>query len=142
MEQFANFFINHWELFLALGIILGLLLGDSLFRGARGYMGVSPVQATSLINHEEAILLDVREDNEFIEGHILNSLHIPAGRLTTRIKEIEKYRNRSIIVVCRSGNRSARISSFLHKQGFSQVYNLDGGLLAWKNANLPITKKR
>jgi len=142
MEQLSSFVINHWELFLALGMIFVLILGEPLLRSAQGYLGIGPQQAIALINHEDALVLDVREDNEFMEGHILRALHIPVGRVMDRLKELDKYRNRPIITVCRSGSRSGRISALLHKQGFVAVYNLEGGILAWQNANLPITKKR
>jgi rhodanese-related sulfurtransferase len=87
------------------------------------------------------VVIDVREENEFKEGHILHAMHIPAGRLTNRMKELEKYRDRPLITVCRSGSRSGRVSALLRKQGFATVYNLEGGLLAWQNANLPLTQK-
>ncbi|CAK0769296.1 phage shock protein E [Gammaproteobacteria bacterium] len=142
MEQFTQFFLHHWELFLVLGVILGMLFGEPLLRGTRGYQGVGPLEATGLISHQNALVLDVREENEFKEGHVLNSIHIPAGKLSDRGKELEKHRERPVIVVCQSGNRSGRASSFLHKQGFSSIYNLDGGLVAWRSANLPLTQKR
>jgi len=142
MEQLGNFIVNHWELFFALTIIVGLLIGEPLLRRAQGYLGVGPLEATALINHQDALVLDIREENEFREGHILHALHIPAGHLTSRIKELEKYRTRPIITACRSGSRSRAISALLHKQGFATVYNLEGGLLAWQNANLPLTRTR
>jgi rhodanese-related sulfurtransferase len=142
MEQFGSFVVNHWELFLALGVILGFIFGEPLLHSAQGYLGVGPVEAIALVNHEDALILDVREENEFKEGHILHALHIPAGRLMDRVKELEKYRSRPVITVCRSGSRSGRVSALLRRQGFSTVYNLEGGLLAWQNANLPLTKKR
>jgi rhodanese-related sulfurtransferase len=142
MEQFGSFIVNHWELFLALVIILGLIVGEPVLRRAQGYLGVGPMEATGLINHQNAVVLDIREENEFKEGHILNAMHIPAGRLADRMKELDKFRNRPLITVCRSGSRSGRTSAFLRKQGFTTVYNLEGGLLAWQNANLPLTQKR
>jgi len=142
MEQFTQFFLHHWELFLVLAVILGMLFGEPLLRSTRGYQGVGPLEATGLISHQNALVLDVREENEFKEGHVLNSIHIPVGKLSDRGKELEKYRERPVIVVCQSGNRSGRASSLLHKQGFASVYNLDGGLVAWRSANLPLTQKR
>ena len=141
MQQFSNFVVNHWQLFLALAILVTLVVREPLMRGAHGYTGVGPVEATGLINHQDAIVLDVREDNEFKEGHILHALHIPVSRMSSRIHELEKYRTRPIIVACLSGSRSGRVCSLLRKQGFESVYNLDGGLLAWQNANLPVTQK-
>ncbi len=141
MQQFSEFAVNHWQLFLALAIIIAMIVREPLMRGAHGYAGVGPMEATSLINHQDAVVLDVREDSEFKTGHVLGALHIPSGRVSGRINELEKYRNRPIIVACHSGSRSSRICSLLRKQGFEKVYNLDGGLLAWQSANLPLTQK-
>lgn len=141
MEQLGNFALNHWELVLALIIILGLLLGGPWLNGARGYLNITPTSATTLINHEDALVIDVREDQEFRDGHIINALHIPTGEVPIRLKELEKYRQRPIILVCRSGNRSGRSAAFLHQQGFTLLYNLEGGIIAWQNANLPVVRK-
>jgi len=141
MEQLGNFVFNHWELFLALTIILVMLSGDSWFPSAQGYLNVTPFAATNLINHADALVIDVREDNEFRDGHIINAVHIPMGDLARRLKELEKYRQRPIIVVCRSGSRSYRGAAFLHKQGFNPLYNLDGGIIEWQRANLPLIRK-
>lgn len=142
MEQFSSFVINHWELFLALVIILGMIVGEPILRRAQGYLAVGPMEATGLINHQDAVVLDIREENEFKEGHILHAMHIPSGRLADRMKELDKYRSRPLITVCRSGSRSGGVCTLLRKNGFTMVYNLEGGLLAWQNANLPMTQKR
>lgn len=141
MEQLGNFVLNHWELFLALVFILAMLGGNNWFQSAQGYLNVVPFTATALINHEDALVLDVREDQEFRDGHIINSVHIPTGDLVKRLKELEKYRQRPIILVCRSGNRSRTSAALLHKQGFNPLYNLEGGIIAWQNANLPLIRK-
>lgn len=107
----------------------------------RGFSSIHPSMATQLINRENALILDVREDNEYREGHIVNSVHIPVGYLGDRMKELEKFKDRPIIVGCRSGQRSSQACTILKKQGFDTVYNLNGGILAWKNDNLPLTKK-
>ncbi len=142
MQQFTTFFLHHWELFLALGVILAMLLGDPLLQKARGYQAVDPSEATILHNRQDALILDVREDSEYKDGHILGSVHIPLGQLTSRIKELDKHRSRPIIAACRSGSRSGHVCALLRKQGFEQIYNLRGGLMAWQNANLPITRKK
>lgn len=106
----------------------------------RGIKEVDTLAALQLINHKNALVLDVRETNEFESGHILNSRLIPLGKLKERIGELEKYKDRPIVLVCRSGNRSDSASSSLGKQGFSQVYTLAGGILAWQKAKLPLVK--
>jgi rhodanese-related sulfurtransferase len=82
----------------------------------------------------------VREESEYADGHVLNSKHIPLGKLKQRIGELEKYRERPVVVICRSGQRSASACILLGKQGFAQAYNMNGGILAWKKASLPLEK--
>jgi len=93
-----------------------------------------------LINRNNALVLDVREQGEYDGGHIINSRLIPARQVKERIGELEKYRNRPIVVVCRSGSRAVPITSWLGKQGFKETYLLNGGILAWQKANLPLEK--
>ncbi len=140
MEQYIEFAGNHSQLFLAFSVVLGLLIWNILGEKLTGVVPILPLQATLLINHENALVLDVREDNEYAEGHILNSLHIPVGQLSAKIKQLEKYRNRPIIASCRSGNRSSHACRVLKKNGFERVHNLKGGIMAWENASLPLTK--
>jgi rhodanese-related sulfurtransferase len=106
----------------------------------RGLRDVETTGAMQLINHKNALVLDVREANEFKGGHILNAKHIPLGKLNSRLNEIESHRDQPIVVVCRSGNRSASACGLLKAQGFGQSYNLTGGMLAWQKANLPVTR--
>jgi len=119
----------------------GAILLWSLFGNRfRGVKEVDTTAALQLINHKSALVLDVREPNEYDAGHILNSKLIPLGKLKERMGELEKYREQSIVVVCRSGNRSGTACYLLGKQGFAQAYNLAGGMLAWEKINLPVEK--
>lgn len=138
--QLTTFIVNHWELFTAFGVIVGLLMASSHIAKLKGIHPVTPDGTTSLINHDDAVVLDIREDNEFKDGHILNSIHIPMGKISERLKELEKYKDNPVVIACQSGNRSADVGNTLKKEGFKKVYNLTGGLLAWKNANYPVTK--
>ena len=106
---------------------------------ARGE-GSGSTGALQLINHKNAIILDVREENEFKGGHILNSKLLPLGKIRERVGELERYREQPVVVVCRSGQRSAAACVLLGKHGFSQVYNLTGGVQAWQKASLPLEK--
>ena len=135
MQQFVEFAIGEWPLFLALLIILALL-ARSFLSAAKA---VRPAEATRLIHHNGAIVVDVRTDKEFQEGHVLNALHIPLGMLQNRLAELQDYKSRTLIMVCRSGARSGQAASILAKQGFEDVYNLSGGMMAWQSASLPVT---
>ena len=138
MDRLLEFSVNHWDLVLALIIILMMTFGGGIMRRIRGFKEVTAVDAVALMNREEAAYIDVREDKEYSEGHLLGSVHIPLGQLLDRIDELDKYRQKPVIVGCRSGNRSAMGCARLRKAGFEQVYNLQGGILAWQNVNLPI----
>lgn len=124
----------------AMAVVSGGLFLQSTFKP--GSKSVSPVEATLLINKEDAIVLDVRDSNEFHQGHIPNARHIPLKDLAQRLSELEKFREQTIIVNCLSGGRSAQACAVLKKEGFNQVLNLDGGISAWEQAGQPITKKR
>ena len=140
MAHLGEFISSHWMLVLALVVIAGLLAMDIYKRKLLGFQDIKPPEAVRLINHEEAIPVDVREDKEYHEGHILNSLHIPYGLIEKRLAELEPYKAQALIVYCRSGQRSAQASAVLRKQGFERVYKLSGGMLAWRGADLPIVK--
>lgn len=142
MQQLMEFTGNHAMLVSLFVLVSAMLMWNLLGGNLSGIEELGPFQATQLINHEEAVVVDVREDNEFAGGHIINSLHIPMSGLKDKLKRLEKYREHPIILSCRSGSRSLQAASTLKKQGFQRVYNLKGGVLAWQNANLPLTTQK
>ncbi len=140
MSQFIEFAIKHWDLFLALAIILFMMFSGGLTSRLRGFTEIGATEAVQLINHEGATLLDVREDKEYQDGHILDSIHIPLGKLAGRLDELEALKSKPLVIGCRSGHRSATACAQLRKQGFEKVYNLKGGVMAWQSAGLPLQK--
>jgi len=140
MQQFGEFFLNHWDLFLALAVILGMLFWQSFGGRIRGYRDVEPLDAVQLMNREDAVLVDVREEPEMKDGFIAGSVHIPLSKFGERAGTLDGSRGKPVIVGCRSGHRSARAAGMLRKRGFEPVYNLRGGIMAWQNANLPLSK--
>lgn len=135
-----QFVIQNWYLFLALAVIAYLLLAGPLLRAIRGIKTLPVSQAVLLMNHESAVVVDVREPDEFRAGHIPNAINIPLGTLSGRLKDIEKYKDRPILLSCRTSQRSAQAATLLRKQGFTAAHILGGGITAWQNENLP-TKK-
>lgn len=124
-----------------IGIFSGIMLLWSLFGNRfRGVKEVDSSGALQLINHKNALVLDVREESEYKSGHVLNSKLIPLGKLKERMGELEKYKGQPMVVICRVGNRSGTACYLLGKQGYTQAYNLAGGVLAWKKNNLPLEK--
>ncbi len=141
MDQLIAFISHNTLLVIAIVIVAAMLLNSLFAEKLRGYRSVTPSQSTLMINHDDAIVLDVRENNEYAAGHIINAIHIPLSTLNNRLNEIDKHKNKKIIVACRSGHRSSHACATLKKQGFDEVYNLSGGVMAWENAGLPLVKK-
>lgn len=139
MAQYLEFVVNHWFLFLLLLVILGLLAHNLIF-GEKG--SVDAHAATDLINRQEAVVIDVRANADFAQGHILNAINIPANGFAQQLGILQKYKDKPIIVNCRTGGQSQQACRTLRKAGFAQVYNLRGGILGWQNANLPVTRKK
>src|SRR5665647_307543 len=136
----VQFIINN-ILPISIAFFSGLMLLWSLFGNrVRGIKEVNSMAALQLINHKNAVVLDVREQSEYDAGHVLNAKLIPLGKLKERLAELEKFKDQPIVVVCRSGNRSGTACSLLGKQGFAQAYNLAGGVQAWQKNNLPLEK--
>lgn len=140
MNEYIEFTNNHPMLVGSFFAILTLLVFNLFGSRLRGYNVASPADATTLINRNDAIVIDVRTEKEFNQGHIVNAIHIPQASITERIAELEKYKHKPIIVTCRTGQRSAQACSTLKKQGFDHTYNLAGGVVAWQGANFPLTK--
>ncbi len=126
----------YWAAFAA---VSGSLL---VFTSLKGGRGVSPAQATMLINREDALVVDVRETGEYAAGHLLNARHIPLAELDKRLGELEKFKDKPIILNCQSGSRSASACGTLQKAGFTRVHNLEGGIAAWEQAGMPISRKK
>jgi len=97
---------------------------------------VTPKQAASMFAKKEAIILDVRELDEWHAQHITGAIHIPLAQVEQRLGELAQYKNSPVIVQCRSGKRSARAADTLQSAGFTQVYNLTGGINAWAGDGL------
>jgi rhodanese-related sulfurtransferase len=115
----------------------GALLWPSLQR--RGQK-VTSLQATQLINQGKSVIVDVREPAAFAAGHLRDAKNIPLKELPNRISELEKFKSKTVIVVCQTGVQSAKAASQLKKAGFNDVVSLSGGLAAWQAQGLPLAK--
>lgn len=140
MEQLKEFISHHTYLWMAFFTLLAMLVYTEFTRKSRGILDVGPMDATRMINHQNAILLDIREPKERDGGSIVNSIHIPLADLDGQLAKLEKYKEKTIIAYCRSGQRSATACSRLRKKGYTKVYNLKGGVMAWQRDNLPLIK--
>jgi rhodanese-related sulfurtransferase len=101
---------------------------------------VGNLEATRLINSANAVLVDVRETKEFEGGRLPKAVHIPLSQLDSRGSELARYAGRPVVAYCMSGNRSRMAGRALARLGFTDVYHLQGGYRAWKDAGLPVEK--
>lgn len=132
---------NHSLLVMGFVGVLGLIIWTEFTRATRKYKQADATQAVKLMNNDDSLVLDVRDDNEVRDGKIQGAKHIPLGQLDKRMSELEKNKDKPILVYCRSGNRSAHACASLTKHGFADVTNLSGGFNAWQSANLPVVKR-
>ncbi|MFQ5757398.1 MAG: rhodanese-like domain-containing protein [Acidiferrobacterales bacterium] len=138
--EYVDFAIKYWYLFVALLVVLALLGLGPVSELIHGIKHVNVWDAVRLINHESAVVVDVSEQHEFKMGHIPNSINVPLAGLAKRVKELEKHKERPVVLSCRTGNRSSRGAVILRKHGFENVYTLTGGTSAWERDNLPLEK--
>lgn len=97
---------------------------------------ISPKEASVMTSEQKAVIIDVREDSEWNEQHIPGAIHIPLAQLNDRLLELEQYKQSPVVTQCKAGGRSAKAFDVLKLAGFSKVYNMDGGIMAWEKAGL------
>lgn len=122
---------------------LGLTIGIFLLSGysfaetdAIKTESVSPKEASVMHVEQKAVIVDVREDEEWNEHHIPGAVHIPLAQLNERLSELKQYKDSPVITQCKGGKRSAEAQIALKSAGFSKVYNMDGGIQAWDKEGL------
>ena len=139
-----KFIIDNWYLFVVALVSGGMLLWQTFGKSASGGARVSTSDAVQLINRERAVLIDVSEPAEYAAGHAAGSRSVPLANLQSAGNnvpgELPKNKALPLVVVCSNGNRSMRAVSALKGLGFENAKALAGGLVAWREANLPIEK--
>lgn len=138
MGQLGQFITNHWALWLALVVILSLVLINELHSQKKRAKELSPNAAIDLINHENAVVIDLRDPELFRAGHIIGAICTPADDFSQ--KRMEKYKTKPLILVCARGLQSVVMATKLRTQGFTQPMILAGGITAWQAAGLPLVK--
>jgi rhodanese-related sulfurtransferase len=135
-----SFIQSNWMLILVLILSGAMLVWPLVQRRLSPSKDVGNLEVTRLINSANAVLLDVRETREFEGGRLPNAVHIPLSQLESRGSELARNTARPIVAYCMNGNRSRMAAKALARLGFKDVYNLQGGYRAWKDAGLPVEK--
>ena len=136
--KLIEFVTANWMLIL-MALSSGGMLAWPLIRGSGG--GTLTAQgAVQLINRERAVLVDVREPEEFATGHMIGAKNVPLNQLDEKLASTVKNKNVPLLLVCATGARAQRAVAMAKKLGYEQAQAVAGGLKAWKEANLPVEK--
>ena len=136
--EFNLAFVTENIILLAIAFASGAMLLWPMIMKRTAGASLNTLGATRMINDTQAIVLDVRATGEFEAGHLPNARNIPLAELGQRTGELPA--GRPVIVCCNTGMTSAKGAAALRKAGREEVFNLDGGLNAWRQAGLPVVK--
>jgi rhodanese-related sulfurtransferase len=139
MQEVFSFLQHHLALLTAFIAILILLAIFEYIKSKKSAACLSPVVATQMINHQNAVVLDIRNREAYAAGHIVNAISIPITELETHYKKLEPSKKQPIIVLCGTGQESPRAAELLTKNGFN-TFILAGGIRGWKEAEMPLIK--
>tara|TARA_B100000963_G_scaffold192719_1_gene167811 strand:+ start:195 stop:596 length:402 start_codon:yes stop_codon:yes gene_type:complete len=131
--ELINFLIEHYYLSLPLLVTIILLINAT---SKKGGTKISPQNLVALSNNETAFIVDLRDSEQFQNGHITGSINIPFLNLSNRTNEIPQ--DKSVILVCEMGNVSPNAGELLKKEGIKELLILKGGINEWRIQNLPL----
>ena len=135
-----KFIVDNWMLIL-IALSSGGMLAWPLVRGANAG-SLTAQGAVQLINRERAVVVDVREPEEFAAGHVTGAKNVPLNQLEEKLAAAVKNKSVPLLLVCATGARAQRAVATAKKLGYEQAQAVSGGLKSWKEANLPVEKAR
>ena len=138
MEQLSQFAIHHWELCSAFIAVSLLIYVNELVSQKKAPLSLSPQLTIEKINHDDATVLDLRSQELFSSGHIINAVRVSAEDFSQ--PRLQKYKTKPIILVCAKGIEAQTLATKLKSQGFTEAMVLSGGIAAWQVAGLPLIK--
>lgn len=137
IDQIFEFASNH---FILVSLFLVLLVAFIINEGKQGGAAISPSNLVTLVNREGAVIVDVRDGKEFGNGHIAGAVNIPVSSIDSRIVELESYKEKPVVLVCKIGQHASAAGRKFKAQGFENVRRLSGGMAEWTASNLPVVK--
>ncbi|NOQ88615.1 MAG: rhodanese-like domain-containing protein [Gammaproteobacteria bacterium] len=142
MEQLSEFILDNLILFAALAAVMVMLIKAELDHQANKGSYLSPSNAIRLMNNNSnALILDIRTEADYKSGHINGAKNVPLSDFASSIDGLSGKKSDPVLIYCNSGNTVTRAIKLLKNAGFEQVNNLQGGIAAWKEANMPLSKK-
>jgi rhodanese-related sulfurtransferase len=139
MDRFLEFIFNHYIYSLALVVVTYLLIQDLFDSAFKKFKSISPLMAVAKMNESDTVVIDVREVDEFIKGHIDSAINAPLSKLPSQLSKLDVYKNKPLLVACENGTRSNTAGKILSQAGFEQVLVITGGMTAWtEDYKLPV----
>lgn len=139
MNEVISFLLSHWILSVAFLGLLGYVIYLEAKGNWHGGRKLSPQEAVYLINREKPLVVDIRSNQFYEEGHLLHAIQIDPSAVLGH-KKVIHHREEPILLVCENGMKSPSLTLQLSKAGFKKVYYLQGGIARWKEENLPLVK--
>lgn len=137
MERFLEFAADNIVL---VSMFFALWILFFVTESRRGGRPLNPQEVTHKMNRENALVVDVRPESEFREGHIPGSINIPYSQLQERMNELTEEGERPLIMTCNLGNHSSAAGRLLRQKGFQNLWRLRGGIQSWKAETLPVAR--
>lgn len=137
VEQIFEFISNHYILVSA---FVFLLVAFVINEGKLGGAAITPTNLVNLVNREGAVLVDIRDTKEYSSGHIAGALSMPISSIDARIGELESYKDKPVVLVCKMGQHASAVGRKLKALGFENVRRLSGGMAEWTASSLPMVK--
>ncbi len=138
MDRVIEFSLNHWDMVLALLATVAMLIFTERRKAAPS---VTPQQATVMGNDDDTLMLDIRSAADFKTGRVLNSKNIPFAELSKRMDDLQKHRDKPVVLICKTGQTAGSAANMLRKDGYTKVYRMTGGMVEWTNQGLPLARK-
>jgi len=137
VEQVFEFISNHYILVSA---FVFLLVAFVINEGKLGGAAITPTNLVNLVNREGAVLVDIRDTKEYSSGHIAGAVSMPVSSIDARIGELESYKDKPVVLVCKMGQHASAAGRKLKALGFENVRRLSGGMAEWTASSLPMVK--
>ncbi len=137
MQEYLDFAAHHPFLMGAVSALVAMILFTEARRLTRRYEEISAAEAVQLMNRESAWTLDVREDKEIQDGVIPSARRVALSELPKRVGELKDQKG-PVIAYCKNGVQAHRACRILAREGLEPVYNLKGGIAAWREAGMPL----
>lgn len=137
VEQIFEFIASH---FILVGMFVALLVAFTINEGKQGGAAITPTNLVNLVNREGAVIVDIRDMKEFSAGHIAGAVNMPFSSLDSRVGELESFKEKPVVLVCKMGQHAGAFGRKLKAQGFENVRRLSGGMAEWSANSLPVIK--